>query len=194
VLLPLVIAIAAAAAACAVLLARSDGAPRSPLAGRRASHARFGVVPAWLPRARVPVDRTVTASPAHPWLAIEGDTVIVALPSGRVRATAVGPQVPEDGRFPVPRTTPCTFVVTLAGSSGTVAIAAPAFTIVDELGRLHHPRVTLAGGRPLPARLTRGRAVSLRIRGVLPTGAGTLRWSPAGVRPVVSWDFAVEID
>jgi len=36
--------------------------------------------------------------------------------------------------------------------------------------------------------------VSLLIHGVLPTGDGGLSWSLTGGRPIVSWDFDVEID
>jgi predicted lipoprotein with Yx(FWY)xxD motif len=33
----------------------------------------------------------------------------------------------------------------------------------------------------------------LTVYAVLPTGNGRLQWSPAG-KPIVSWDFEVEID
>jgi hypothetical protein len=36
--------------------------------------------------------------------------------------------------------------------------------------------------------------VSLNVRDVLPTGGGRLRWAPDDPRPLVSWDFDVEID
>jgi hypothetical protein len=42
--------------------------------------------------------------------------------------------------------------------------------------------------------VARGRTVTLTVTTVLPTGNGQLRWAPAGARPVVSWDFDVEID
>jgi hypothetical protein len=32
------------------------------------------------------------------------------------------------------------------------------------------------------------------VSDALPTGNGRLRWAPVGVKPVVSWDFDVEID
>lgn len=89
-----------------------------------------------------------TASSAHPWLAIEGDTVSVQLARAHVLATAVGPAVPEEGHFPVPPATRCTFTFTLARASGTVSLSAAAFTIVDEFGHLLHPRVTAQGGGP----------------------------------------------
>jgi hypothetical protein len=135
----------------------------------------------------------VSASARHPARAIEGDTVSVALSRGHVRATVVGPAVPEEGKFPVPATTRCTFTATFAAAAGTVPLAPAAFTIVDEYGRLHHPRVT-AQGAPPPASVPPGRPLSLTITAVLPTGNGQLQWTPEGTRPPVSWDFDVEID
>ena len=39
-----------------------------------------------------------------------------------------------------------------------------------------------------------GKAVTLSVSDVLPTGEGQLRWAPEGPEPIVSWDFDVEID
>lgn len=156
--------------------------------------ARYGQIPSWLPKPKVAVGRTVTASAAHPWVAVEGDTVVIDLPHGHARATAVGPSVPRSGQFPVPATTPCSFTVTFTGSSGAVPLRAGTFTILDELGRLHRPRVTAAGGGPPPARVRPGQTVTLTLNDVLPTGSGQLRWTPAGDAAIVAWDFDVEID
>jgi len=155
---------------------------------------RYGSLPSWLPEASTPVDRVVTASAAHPSLAIEGDTVRADLARGTTLVTAVGPAVPQEGVFPVPATSPCTFSVTFAHIGGSVPLSAAAFTITDEQGQLHHPLVTLQGGAPLPARAVPGRLVTLSVSDVLPTGNGALHWAPAGRRPLVSWDFSVEID
>jgi hypothetical protein len=179
-------AVLVGAATLGVILARSGPSPRPA--------ASYGQIPSWLPKARIRVGRLVSASAAHPWLAIQGDTVSVGLAGGRVLATAVGPMVPEEGRFPVPATTPCTFTVTLRGLSGRVALRAAAFTILDELGRLHRPVVTGRSGGPPPAWVAPGQTVTLRVRDVLPTGGGRLRWAPEGPAPIVSWDFDVEID
>jgi len=184
--------VAALAVSAAVVLIRPGGLAGASPADR--STAKYGQIPAWLPKAAVPVGRTVEASAAHPWLAIEGDTVSVHLAQGRVMATTVGPAVTEEGAFPVPATTPCAFTVTLTAASGAVPVSPRAFTILDELGHLHHPRVTAAGGGSPPARVARGRTVTLTVTAVLPTGNGRLRWAPAGATPIVSWDFDVEID
>ena len=166
-----------------------------PVGHPEAAHtATYGGIPSWLPKPKVRVGRIVQASAAHPWLAIEGDTVSVHLAGGRTTATAVGPAVPEEGQFPVPRTTPCSFNVTLTDVSGAVPLSPSAFTIVDEQGLLHHPRVTVTGGGALPQRVGHGRSISLTISDVLPTGSGTLQWAPDTAKPIVSWDFDVEID
>ena len=161
------------------------GAPATP---------RYGPIPAWIPRSPVPVGRVVTATPAHRWLAVEGDTVVADLAHAHTVVTAVGPAVPEEGAFPVPATSPCTFTVTFARTAGAVPLGAGVFTITDEQGGLHHPLVSLPGGVPLPARLPPGRSLTLTLSAVLPTGSGTLHWTPVGTQPLVSWDFDVEID
>jgi hypothetical protein len=182
------------AALFGVLLTRhsASAVPDGPSAAR--SQAKYGGLPSWLPKATVPVGRTVQASAAHPVLAIQGDTVAVELARGRVLATAVGPTVPEDGRFPVPATSPCTFVVTFAAASGVIPLSARAFTFIDEFGHVRHPQVTAMGGGPLPRQVVPGRPLSLKVYDVLPTGDGGLTWAPDGGRPIASWDFDVEID
>jgi hypothetical protein len=159
-----------------------------------ARSAKYGGLPSWLPKAKIPVGRVLQASSAHPVLAIQGDTVSVHLASRRVLVTAVGPTVPEEGRFPVPETTPCTFIITFTAATGPIPISATAFTFVDELHRVHHPRVTAMDGGALPRGIAPGRTVSLKVYDVLPTGDGGLEWAPEGARPIVAWDFDVEID
>lgn len=186
-----------AAIAIAVIMAVAfyphDGRPAKRHAPSAA--ATYGGIPSWLPKAATPVGRVVQASAKLPWLAIEGDTVSVQLAHGKTLATAVGPQVPEEGQFPVPAMTRCTFLVTFARSSGTVPLKAADFTTVDELGHLHRLTVTLQGGGHLPASVTPGKTVTIVVRAVLPTGSGRLRWAPgAAAKPIVSWDFEVEID
>ncbi len=176
---------AALAVSAGIYLALPGGQPAS---------ARYGGLPSWLPTQSLPVGRVVQASAAHPWLAIEGDTVQVRLAAGQVLATAVGPEVPEEGQFPVPATTPCTFTITFTRAYGTVPLSQAAFTIIDEQGHLHRPHVTEQGGGSLPGVVKPGQTVTLIVAGVLPTGAGQLRWTPQGTKPIVSWDFDVEID
>jgi hypothetical protein len=162
--------------------------------GEASAASRYGQLPSWLPKAKVSTGRVLLATSARPRLAIEGDTVSIALPHGHVLATTVGPAVPEDGRFPVPSTSPCSFIVTFTAAAGAVPLQTSSFTILDELGHVHHPRVTAAHGRALPGSVRPGQTVTLDVSDVLPTGGGRLRWAPESSRPIASWDFDVEID
>jgi hypothetical protein len=158
------------------------------------SKEKYGGLPSWLPKAKVQVNRIVSASPGHPALAIQGDSVRVGLAQGHLLATAVGPETPEQGKFPVPATSLCTFVVTFSSVSGTIPISQRAFAFLDEDGHVRHPRVTALDGGPAPSAITPGRPVSLKVYDVLPTGDGGLTWTPTGDKPAVAWDFDVEID
>jgi hypothetical protein len=158
------------------------------------SSVKYGGLPSWLPKPKMHVNRVLTASAAHPVLSIQGDAVEVDLSHGRVRATAVGPEVPEEGRFPVPATTPCTFVVTFSSASGTVPLDPAAFTFLDDHGHTHNPRVSAMDGGPAPRAVAPGKRVSLKLYDVLPTGDGGLAWAPEGRRTLVGWDYTVEID
>jgi hypothetical protein len=163
---------------------RPSGPPRPPRSGRGdADVARTAQV-----------GRLVQASPAHPWLAIEGDAVSVRLPRGRAIATVIGPAASQQGRIPVPSSSPCTFTVAFSAVAGDVPLRTGALTIVDEDGHLHHPQVTVTGGGAPLSRIPPGRTLSLTVRAVLPAGNGQLRWAPGTARPVVSWDFDVEFD
>jgi hypothetical protein len=134
------------------------------------------------------------ASSGHPRLAVQGDTVSVALSHGRALAQATGPAVSRHSPLAVAATTPCTFKVTLTARSGTVPLSAAAFTIVDEQGHVHHPLLATAGGVTLPRRLAPGRSVTLIVKAALPVGGGRIAWAPTGARPLVAWDFDVELD
>jgi hypothetical protein len=188
----LILACAAGAVACSA----QAPAPAYPArhAASKASGGKYGGLPSWLPKSTVPVGRVVQASAAHPRLGIEGDTIVVHVGSARVTVTAVGPQVPEEGKFPVPATSPCAFDVTLTRASAAIALRTGDFTVLDELGQLHFLRITARGGGHAPASIRPGQTVTMVMRAVLPTGSGTLRWSPRSPRPVASWDFDVEID
>jgi hypothetical protein len=172
----------------------THGRPTATATHAPSSASTYGGLPSWLPKAKVPVGRIQHAGAGHKVLAIQGDTVMVGLRTGRATVTTVGPVVPEEGRFPVPATSPCQFSVTFAAGRGAVPLRSAAFTILDELGHLHRPRITLRGGGPMPALLPPGRIVTLTLSAVLPTGGGRLRWAPEGGRPLVAWDFDVEID
>jgi hypothetical protein len=155
----------------------------------------YGYIPAWLGRSEVPVGRVVTATPTHPWLAVQGDTVRVRLPTAQVLASVTGPAVPAEGQVPVPKTTPCSFTATLTAASAPVEIAPKQFEASDEQGLLHTLKVTNLNGGPPPTQVTPGRTVERKMTAVLPIGQGRLMWAPiTGGRPLVQWDFDVEID
>ena len=163
------------------------------LAGHGTSHdTKYGGIPAYLPKTATPVGVAVTASVSHPQLGIEGDTIRVVTPKGTVMATVVGPNVPEEGQFPVPSTTPCTFIITLDRITGDVRIDLGAFSVVDEQSRTH--TLSLSAGTPAPPAVVPAKGeATFQLTAVLPTGGGELSWAPTG-KPIASWDFDVEID
>ena len=140
----------------------------------------------------MPVDRVVTASAAHPQLAVQGVPVRVALPSGQAQAEVIGPKVPPFVT-PPPEQVTATFTVSLTHVSGTVPLTASAFTITDQLGRSFRPSL-VAGEVPPPTPVPADRAVTLQLTAVMPTGEGRIYWSPTGGAPIVGWDFIVEND
>jgi hypothetical protein len=164
------------------------------VASQSGGSADNGGLPSWLPKASVPVGRIVTATAAHPWLAIEGDSVLLKLAKGSSLVTVVGPSVPPPSTVPPPPTTPCSFTVTFTRSVGVIPISAAAFTITDQYGQVHQPVVREPDGSAPPALAPPGRTLTLTLSTVLPTGSGTVRWAPSGTRPMVGWDFNVEVD
>jgi hypothetical protein len=177
----------------AIIVAAGLGLPGCGRTAGASSSQKYGGLPSWLPKSTLPVHRVVQASATRPQLGIEGDTIAVVLAGGRAKATAVGPYDTIQGRYPVPESTPCTMVVTIADVTGTVPINPGDFTFLDELGNLYHPQVTVDGVAP-PTTAPIGHSISVRVHQVLPTGSGQLRWSPASSTPIASWDFSVEID
>jgi hypothetical protein len=172
------------------LLLASEGSSSTPAA----SQAKYGGLPSWLPKPKHLTRRTLAAGVGHPAVSIQGEAIAVHLASGNVYATVVGPEVPEEGRFPVPATSPVSFVLTFARTSGTVPLRAADLELVDGRGGVHHPVVTALHGGPLPAHVPTGKPFSVRLRGVLPTGDGAVEWKPAPGRPLAGWAFTVEID
>ncbi|UTI66104.1 hypothetical protein NBH00_07830 [Paraconexibacter antarcticus] len=158
----------------------------------RASRAAYGTPPAYLPKARLPVHRVLTATAAHPVLVVEGDTVAVDTPDVRARVTLVGPAVPAAAQGAA--VAPARFDLTVAAGRGPVRLAARDVTIVDEHGRRQRASLTMRDGRPVPARLSLVRPVRLVLRARLPTGDGQVRLAPRGGAAVATWDFVVETD
>jgi hypothetical protein len=147
--------------------------------------------PSFLPSSQ-PVDRVVTASPAHPQLAVQGVAVRVMVPTGEVLATVTGPQVPPFVTPPPPAVT-AVFDISLAQPVGDVAVRLADFTITDQLGRTFHPSL-VEHEPPPPSSLKAGRTTTFKVTAVMPTGEGRIYWSPTHGSPVVGWDFIVEND
>lgn len=175
-------------AAVPVSVAPASAAPPA------ASNPTYGTLPSWLPKATVPVGRVVQASVTHPWIGIEGDTVVVHLAGHRVDATLVGPQVPKQGQFPLPKTTPCTFFLTLTHATGQIPITAAHLAIFDARGHRYAPRIRALTGAAAPTHVGSGQSVTMRLDTVLPTGAGEVVWTTDGTAPLVSYEFVTEID
>ncbi len=187
----------ASGSATSAATASRSRARSEPVRTVEVAHIRpgqYGYIPSWIPQSTIPVSRIVTASAAHPSLAIQGDTVRVELPRGQVLATVSGPNTPEQGRFPIPRTTSCTFMASFTGARGVVPLDPSGFTTFDEEGHFHSLEVKVVGGGPVPARVAPGHTLTLTMHAVLPTGQGRLIWAPAAGQPIVEWDFDVEID
>lgn len=174
--------------------ATAGTAPAVSSAPTSGSNATYGALPSWLPKATVPVGRVVTASAAHPWLAIEGDTVDVRLPHGTAAVTTVGPYNDPSGRFPLPALLRSTFVMTFAHVTGTVPISARDFVVIDEHGFRFDPVVRSSTGGAPPSAITPGAPVSIHLVVNLTEGSGLLRWSPNGKTTVVGWDYTNEYD
>lgn len=192
------------AAGPAPIPVRSAAASRPDSGPRSAGEQTYGNLPSWLPAATVLVDRVVTASAAHPRLGIEGDTMAVVLPAGRVTVTVVGPSVPEEGRFPIPASTRCTFTVTMSGATAAVPVVAGQWTATDERSLGHHLRVVSLTGGSAPRVVKARSTVSFALVTDLPPGSGALSWAPAGGAQaggaqvggaqVGTWEFDVELD
>lgn len=185
-----VAAIALAGALVAILATDGQGSAAS----HHSSASKYGGLPSWLPKSRVNANQILSASGSHHVLAIQGNTVSVTLPQGKALVTAVGPEVPEEGRFPVPATSPCTFVVTFAAATAAIPLDSGAFSLIDDSGHVRHPRMSAMNGGQAPSRVQPGKTVSIKLHDVIPTGDGGLAWTPSGTKPIVTWDFTVEID
>jgi hypothetical protein len=161
---------------------------------RHHSNGRYGQIPRYLPRSNQPVQRIVVATPGHPVLAIEGDTVSVEIAHGRAQATIVGPDIPDRDQGSFHDTARVTFDATFAHVYGTIPLAASRFTITDELGGVHRPRLTMLGGGRVPSAARPGQPITLVLRTTLPIGNGRVNYRPAGHNALASWDFDNETD
>ena len=157
--------------------------------------ASYGSIPAYLrDKQAPPANQILSATAAHPAIAIQGISVKLHLAHGSALATAVGPDVPDRIQGTADLHTPATWDLTFADVHGTVPISPRLFTITDEQGMLLAPHVSVLGAGRLPTFVPAGRALTLRLTTVVSVGDGKLRYAPAGGPWLAEWDFDVETD
>jgi hypothetical protein len=158
-------------------------------------NARYGGIPAYLRNKQaVPANQVLTATAAHPAIAIQGNSVALRLAHGSALATAVGPDIPDRIQGSADLHTPATWVITFSHVRGKVPISPSLFTITDEQGMLLPPHVSVAAGGPLPKLVPAGHLFTLRLTATVSVGDGKLRYVPGHGPWLAEWDFNVETD
>jgi hypothetical protein len=149
----------------------------------------------WLPRQQLdhPVDQTIAGSVAHPGLTVSGDDVQVSAPTFSALAVVNGPVVPGEGLPVIQGYTTCTWTISLSHVRGTVPVSVTDFDSINHAQTAY--KMSLAPGQaPLPAELHTGQSLNFKVRAVMPTGEGLMRWAPDGDHIVAKWDYQVEND
>lgn len=157
--------------------------------------ARYGSIPTYLRNKQAPPpNQVLSATAAHPAIAIQGISVALHLAHGSALATAVGPDVPDRIQGTADLHTRATWDLTFANVHGTIPISPRLFTITDEQGMVLVPHLSVLGGGPLPKIVPGGGPLTLRLTTVVSVGDGKLRYAPAGGPWLAEWDFDVETD
>ena len=156
-------------------------------------------VAGFIPRNTIAVNRIVTAAPSDRKLAIQGDSVLLDLPSGHALATMSGPLYNNKYVGTNDPTVPAQFVLTLTRTHGTLPLAPDDFTILDQLGNNIVPKIRVKGGGALPKQLDTGQCLTLIMSTIIAAGDGSIVYNPTGIaksghKPLVGWDFIVEDD
>jgi hypothetical protein len=155
----------------------------------------YGRVPVVIrSRQKAPANQTLSATMAHPADAIQGISVKLHLSGGTALATAIGPDVPTRIQGSADLHTPAIWDLTFDDVHGTIPLSRTMFSITDEQGMLLSPRVTVAGGGPLPKTVPSRRPFTLQLKTVVSVGDGKLRYTPTGGAWLAEWDFDVETD
>lgn len=165
-----------------------------------AAALKYGTIPSWLPKPVPPKNQVVSATAAHPALAvIEGNTVHAYVAGGSAMVTAVGPAIPswvstdaQSGHWQAGETAPSTFTVTFAAAKGVVPLNPKAFSVMTAQGQVVFPAITVRGGGRLPAKVAPGKPLELTVRAGLPEGEGEIRWAPSG-KVLVGWVYELEL-
>jgi len=143
------------------------------------------------PVATAPAQQVGSASAAHYQLVAAGDPVHVQVGAARVLARMSGPDIDQTGAVPgkpPPTSAPGVLTVSLTSEQGTLDVPAGSFlTLGERQDRISvhadHTAVHVAPGRP----------ATLHLSTVFRAGHTTFTWQPQG-KPVVTWDFVVELD
>jgi hypothetical protein len=158
-------------------------------------------IPSFIPKSTLRTNRILIATPQRPALSIQGDGIMLDLTRGRSLVTVRGPYIPSKVAGSNAPQTPASFQVVIKGTRGLVPLLPGNFSIIDAIGAVHFPVVSVVGGGEVPKAVPAGRRLTLEMRTVLPVGAGAVQYNPTGVRAfehksraLAAWDFNVETD
>lgn len=175
-------------AAAAALLALS-GCVAAP-ASTTASSAHAGSYPVAV--AGTTVTRTPSVAAGGYALVAAGDPVRVHLAHADLLVTVEGPDVqvpqPKPGEPISAPSAPGVLTVTVTAEHGQAAIAASQFLGLNEV----QSKFVLGSDRRSGV-ATPGHPVTLHLHAQFASGHTTLTWQPLG-KPLVTWDFTIEID
>jgi len=143
------------------------------------------------PVATAPAQQVGSASAAHYQLVAAGDPVHVHVGAAHVLARMSGPAIDQRGAAPgtpPPISARGVLTVSLTSEQGTLDVPARSFlTLGERQDRISvhadHTAVHVAPGRP----------ATLHLSTAFRAGHTTFTWQPQG-KPLVTWDFVVELD
>jgi len=185
---PLAALVVVAAAALAGCSGAAAGAADDVVTVTSAPHA--GAYPVATPVPQVTSTPTVSAGGYQ--LVAAGDPVHVVLPDADLVAVVAGPELdvpePAPGQPITAQSAPGVLSVTLTVDSGHLTVPASSFLALDE----DQNPVALTSSTPTVT-ATPGHPATVQLSSRFATGHTTLTWQPQG-KPLITWDFVVEID
>jgi hypothetical protein len=138
------------------------------------------------------VTGTPTATPGGYQLVAAGDPVRVVLAGADLLAQVSGPEVtlpePTPGQPVTAHSAPGVLTVSLTATSGRLEVPASSFLGLDE----RQDPIALQPDAAAVS-VSPGHPATLHLSSEFDAGHTTLTWQPEG-RPLVTWDFVVEID
>jgi hypothetical protein len=162
---------------------------------------RPGHIPSYIPRSTLKIGRIVTATPQHPQLAIQGNSLRVKLPHASVVATVTGPYIPIKYSGTNDPIVPGSFMLTFSDARGRIPLDASDFHITNALGTSLFPTIDVQGGGEIPTTIPTGRKLTLIFHDAkMPIGQGYFEYNPLGIlvakgqRPMANWDLDIESD